>query len=286
MIQSIARYLIALLLAYLVGHGVITQQIADKNVAALTNYLVIAVTLVGTLLWSFLEKKYKGVLAAYFPNTVGRTPPSANGIILLALAVGGCALLSGCASTLPSQFDNVTPPLSATDTKIVEGAAALDTPAALAGIESGASVATTAAMAVFIKQPSTMQTDGLLLYGCGQEMESLPSGSIDPTAIDDIFTGAKANASTAASAASFAQLGTALDGLLGAGRTYVTQLASSSTNPSVAAYLVTVFGDDVHAAGKGICDATIAYAPAATTTRLELRLPRLFKPQHLLALDL
>jgi hypothetical protein len=101
MIQSIARYLIAAFLAYLVGHGVITKQIADANTASMANYLVIAITLVGTILWSYLEKKYKGVLSAYFPNgnPLGRTPPSAN-VLLLGVACGAvCVLLAGCATS-------------------------------------------------------------------------------------------------------------------------------------------------------------------------------------------
>ena len=67
MLQSIVRYLIAYGLAYLVGHGVITKVIADQNIAALTNYAVIVLGILGTIVWSFLEKDYKGVLDKYFP---------------------------------------------------------------------------------------------------------------------------------------------------------------------------------------------------------------------------
>jgi hypothetical protein len=219
------------------------------------------------------------------PSTPPANPTSAiRGLsILLVLGVAGSAL-TGCAGTLPSQFENFTPALTTTETKVVLGAAALDTPAALAGIESGSGALTSGAMALLIKQSSTMQTDGLLLYGCGQEMEALPSGSINAGAVDDIFSGAKANASTTASAATLAQLGTSLDGLIGAARTYVTSLATSSSNPSVTAYVATVFGDDVHAIGKGICDATAQYAPV--TAQLRLRLNFLPPRQHLLCLDL
>jgi hypothetical protein len=96
MTQSIVRYLVALLMGYLVNHHVITQAIADANTSAWVNYGVMGATLAGLILWSFLEKRYKGVLAAYFPasspNTLSRTPGPVK--MLLALAAGSACVLS------------------------------------------------------------------------------------------------------------------------------------------------------------------------------------------------
>jgi hypothetical protein len=284
MTQSIVRYLIVSLLAYLVGHGVITQDIASQDTAICIKYAIIGLSLFGTIVWSYLEKKYKGVLSAYFPNTVGRTSPPASLIILLALAGGGCVLLTGCATssgTLPAQFQNLTPPLSATDTKIVDGLMNFDSPAALLGIETGSATITSVTMYASIKSTATMDSDGLLLNGGGQELEAFTSGSVGSTsAVDDIFTGLKESASTTQSATNFAAIATALDGVLATGKAYITNAATSATNPSVAAYALTVFCDDVHAVGKGVCDATSQYA---SVTTLKLRLP---VSQRLYALSL
>jgi cation transport ATPase len=92
MTQSIVRYLVLSLMSYLVGHKVITQEIADASTAAWVNYGIIIATVAGMAIWSFLEKRYKGVLSAYFPaSTLSRTPAPVK--TLLALAAGlACAL--------------------------------------------------------------------------------------------------------------------------------------------------------------------------------------------------
>jgi hypothetical protein len=109
MTQSIVRYLIATALAYLVGHGVITQDIANANTAALTNYAIIFLTLIGTVGWSYLEKKYKGVLGLYFPpSNSSPTLPKASVIILLAVSLGAVSALSGC-GTFAAQTYTYTP---------------------------------------------------------------------------------------------------------------------------------------------------------------------------------
>jgi hypothetical protein len=165
---------------------------------------------------------------------------------LLIIGLTGIGLsLAGCAGSLPSQFANLNPPLSATDTKIVEGLATFDTPAAQLTIETGSGTITSVAMYTLISNPTTMDNDGLLLYGAGQEMQALPAGNVGSlTAVDDILTGVKANASTTQSVNNYATIAQGIDGLLGAAKTYVTNAASSATNPSVASYGLVVFGDD------------------------------------------
>jgi len=200
----------------------------------------------------------------------GTLPPGVSGPLLLVLI--GFALvnaLTGCATTLPEQFQNVTPPLSTTDQKLVLGCESFDTPTALGTIRTSAGTIVSVTMYASIKQTSTMQSDGLLLYGAGQQLQSFTSGSVGSiSSVDDILTGVRANASTTQSALNFAAIGEGLDGALATAKTYITNAATSTTNPQVAAYALTVFSDDVHAVGLGICDVTAQYVPTTSISQL------------------
>ena len=250
--------------------GLHLADLAPQILDAISKQIDATVTISGLVVAIY------GRIVATKAITLGRTPPPLH-LLPFALALGGgCVLMTGCAGTLPPQFNSppAAAPLSATDTKIVEGLAAFDSPAALLSIETGSGTVTSIAMYTLIKQPSTMQSDGLLLYGSGQEMQAITGGSVGSTAsIEDIFSGLKANASTTQSATNYATIAQSLDGLLSAARSYVASAAASTTNPSVAAYAGTVFADDVHAAGKGVCDVTAQYAPVTLSLRLPQRIP-------------
>jgi hypothetical protein len=150
MLQSIVRYLVVSLFAYLVGHHVITQDIANANTAAWTNYAVIGLSVVAAIVWSYLEKRYKGVLTAYFPSSLGRTPPSGGVSLLLAAGlVAGC-VLSGCATTAGESST-----LSAAESYAWSLANALETKNTASGVPLDESLAQDAEQAAGLSGPKT-----------------------------------------------------------------------------------------------------------------------------------
>lgn len=98
MIQSVIRYSLTLVLAYLVGKGVITQDQSNTIMPTLAQDLVIIATGVIAVVWSFFEKDAKGVLDAYFPSGKGSLPPSIKSLVLVLIPVAAMSLV-GCAST-------------------------------------------------------------------------------------------------------------------------------------------------------------------------------------------
>lgn len=98
MIQSTIRYLIALAVAYLVGHGVITADQGDTILPGLENAAIVIATGAGLLFWSWAEKYFKGWIDTPFIKSIlSRTPSSVNHLLLV-LAAGAACALSGCAT--------------------------------------------------------------------------------------------------------------------------------------------------------------------------------------------
>ncbi len=188
---------------------------------------------------------------------------------LLAFLCIGVAALSmiGCAgqAPIPAQFSSppAAAPLSASDTKIVQTFANLDTPASLATVETSAATATSLGMYIGIKQASTMQSDGMLLYGAGLALQDFTGGSgTIPLAspVDDIMSGLKLSAADQQSADNIANLAQSFSGLLSIPYNWISSSASNASAPSVKAYGAKVLADNVHALGKGVCDVTSQYA--------------------------
>lgn len=62
MTQAIVRYLVLALMTWMVHKKIITQDLADSNLAAWVNFGVIVATFAGAIIWAFLERWYKGLL--------------------------------------------------------------------------------------------------------------------------------------------------------------------------------------------------------------------------------
>ena len=240
MLQSVTRYLIAFGLAYLVGHGVITQKIADANVAALTNYTLIVLGIAGTILWSFLEKGYKGVLDKYFPPGKDTLPPAARSLVLVLAPLAVVAFLVGCSgSTSPTPVPAPAPaPVAiAMPSSTVTGGITLITAAGVtAGLDFG------------VTQASTRTTDAGYLYTGASLVNQLAQGQpVTPAYLGTYLTtyGVQNNAQYAAIASTIVSL---YD-------TYVyPKVEAGGNSAAVDAYLM--------AFAQGIQNGAAVYAPS------------------------
>lgn len=82
MLQLIIRYCVLALLAWMVHKGIITQELADKNVAGWVDFGVIVATFGGAVLWAMLERWYKGLVKSspYLPANLPEMTKSPKAI--------------------------------------------------------------------------------------------------------------------------------------------------------------------------------------------------------------
>lgn len=105
MLQSIVRYSVLALFAFLAGHGIISKdQITDATTNLVVNVLIASVTALGAIVWSWIQKERAKAATSTAnialpikpvepPQTTSGTalPLAVAGAFCLALFLGGCS---------------------------------------------------------------------------------------------------------------------------------------------------------------------------------------------------